>query len=141
MSQPIRTTAFFATGSIKFALLSSLTLFLSGCASDYSFNSNLDPDAFNEYFKAGNVTLFDNSHLPKGQFDVIGLVEGESCQDTENGMPASEEEARTLARQKAADLGATGVIIKQCLTINEPSAGCFSQTICVGQAIKQTLAD
>ncbi|MBR9727408.1 Rcs stress response system protein RcsF [Shewanella intestini] len=112
------------------------TLLLSACAGDYAFKSNLDGDAINEYFKPGDVTLFTDGQLPKGQYKILGLVEGLSCQHTENEVPATKRQARTQARRKAADLGANGMIVQNCHLIEEPDNTCHTQAMCVGKAIQ-----
>lgn len=121
---------------MKIFLSSALVLLLSACASDYSFNSNLDSEAINDYFKASDVILYEGDTLPKGHYELKGLVEGESCQADTNGAPASLADARTEARRNAADKGANGIIIKQCVIFEEAAQGCISRALCVGQAVK-----
>ncbi|MGI2025404.1 Rcs stress response system protein RcsF [Shewanella glacialipiscicola] len=121
---------------MKIILSSALVLLLSACASDYSFNSNLDGEAINDYFKASDVVLYEGDALPKGHYELKGLVQGESCQADLNGAPASLADARTEARRNAADKGANGIIIKQCVIFEEAAQGCISRALCVGQAIK-----
>ncbi|GGB47997.1 hypothetical protein K8B83_17010 [Shewanella inventionis] len=125
--------------SVKHALfLSSAALLLSACASDYVFKSNLDGKAINEYFKVGDVVLYDGEVQPKGQFEVLGLVEGEACQETQKDTPPQMAEARTNARKAAAELGANGFVVKSCFMITEADNSCYSRAFCVGQAIKTT---
>ncbi|AVV86063.1 Rcs stress response system protein RcsF [Shewanella putrefaciens] len=121
---------------MKIILSSALVLLLSACASDYRFNSNLDTEAINDYFKASDVTLYEGESLPKGHYELKGLVQGESCQADINAVPASLADARTQARRSAADKGANGIIIKQCVMFEEAAQGCISRALCVGQAIK-----
>ncbi|MGZ9897850.1 Rcs stress response system protein RcsF [Shewanella gaetbuli] len=116
--------------------ITSLSLVLTACAGDYAFNTNLDSEKINDYFKVGEVTVYEGSNLPKGKFDMLSLVEGESCQEQANDAPSSISDARTQARKKAAELGATGIIIQHCIDINEPDSVCVSRSICSGQAIK-----
>ena len=126
-----------SSSQLKMLSICSFALLLTACAGDYAFTSNLDGKAIDEYFKVGDVALYEGDILPKGRYSVIGLAEGEICQDVINGAPASIEDARTEARKKAADMGANGLIIKQCLVIEEQEAGCFTRSLCVGQAIKR----
>ncbi|MDO6620788.1 Rcs stress response system protein RcsF [Pseudomonadota bacterium] len=119
-----------------FSLAISSAILLSGCASEYTFNSNLDAKAIDDYFKPGNVVLYKENQRPKGSFEVLGLVEGESCQQTADGVPASIADARTDARKQAVELGANGLMIKKCLLTEQQVDSCYSQAICVGQAIK-----
>ncbi|MCL1138629.1 Rcs stress response system protein RcsF [Shewanella pneumatophori] len=123
---------------MKKLLLPAFIIMLSGCAGDYTFNSNLDSDAINDYFKASDVTVYEGAMQPVGPFEIKGLVEGETCQVSENDAPASIAEARTLARRAAADKQANGLVIKNCLLIEEASPNCVSRALCVGQAIITT---
>ncbi len=120
---------------MKKMLIPALVILLSGCAGEYKFNSNLSGEAINDYFKASDVIVYENS-LPSGNFERKGLVEGESCQIAKNDPPASIVEARTIARRAAADKGANGLIIKTCFLASEQTPLCVSSAICVGQAIK-----
>ncbi len=125
------------TFSVKQAwVVSTIALLLSACASDYVFKSNLDGKAINEYFKVSDVVLYDGDVQPKGNIEVLGLVEGEACQETEKDAPPQMSDARSNARRAAADLGANGFVVKSCFMINEPDNGCYSRALCVGQAIK-----
>ncbi|BFL84838.1 Rcs stress response system protein RcsF [Shewanella baltica] len=126
---------------MKIILSSALVLLLSACASDYSFNSNLDGEAINDYFKASDVTLYEGDTLPKDHYELKGLVQGESCQADVNSVPASLADARTEARRNAADKGANGIIIKQCVMLDEAAQGCISRALCVGQAVKTATAE
>ncbi|WP_028768087.1 Rcs stress response system protein RcsF [Shewanella fidelis] len=123
---------------MKNLLLSAVIIAVSGCAGDYTFNSNLDSDAINDYFKASDVTVYEGTLQPVGPFEIKGLVEGETCQIADNDAPASIAEARTLARRAAADKQANGLVIKNCLFIEEASQNCVSRAICIGQAIVTT---
>ena len=123
---------------MKYLLPSALLLVLSGCAGDYTFNSNLDSDAINDYFKASDVTVYEGALQPVGPFEIKGLVEGETCQVSENDAPASIVEARTIARRAAADKQANGLVIKNCLLIEDATQNCVSRALCVGQAIVTT---
>lgn len=126
---------------MKTLLIPALVLMLSACAGDYKFNSNLSGEAIDDYFKASDVTLYDATFAPKPPYEIIGLVEGETCQEQANDAPADLSEARTLARRAAADKGANGLMIKKCLLIEEQGQGCFSRALCVGQAIKSPVTD
>ncbi|MCL1042085.1 Rcs stress response system protein RcsF [Shewanella marisflavi] len=117
----------------KTALILS-ALLLSGCAGEYTFNSNLDGKVINDYFKVGEVKLYQET-LPKGSYELKGMVEGESCQVRTQDVPASISDARTQARRAAADKGANGLIIKGCTLVEQPGNTCVTQALCVGQAI------
>ncbi len=140
LKQLVHTLSLKATAmifSVKNALVfSGIALLLSACASDFVFKSNLDGKAINEYFKVGDVVLYDGEVQPKGNFEVLGLVEGEDCQETAKDTPPQMAEARTNARRAAAELGANGFVVKSCFMITEADNSCFSRALCVGQAIK-----
>ncbi|WP_372870977.1 Rcs stress response system protein RcsF [Shewanella sp.] len=116
-------------------------LALAGCSSDYHFSSNLDREAINDYFKAGDVALVEANQKPSGHFEILGLIEGEACQVNPQDVPVTLADARTDARRKAADKGANGLIIRTCTLITEPGGGCHSRSLCIGQAIRQASAD
>lgn len=116
------------------------TLLLSACAGDYAFKSNLDGEAIEEYFKAGDVTLYEDGQLPDGNYTNLGLVEGGACQESTSTPPALIADARTEARKKAANLGGNGLIVKRCVLVEEADPTCVTRAICVGQTIK-TLSD
>ncbi len=125
---------------MKYLLPASLVILLSACAGEYAFKSNLDGEAINDYFKVGDVALYEGSVQPKGPYEIKGLVEGETCQVGESDAPASIVEARTLARRAAADKQANGLVIKNCLLIEESTPNCVTRALCVGQAIVTTTA-
>ncbi|WP_417760154.1 Rcs stress response system protein RcsF [Shewanella sp.] len=119
---------------VAFPVVSLSLLLLSGC-SNYTFHSNLDKDEINNYFKPSQVTLYEN-RMPDAPYTALGMIEGTDCQIDENASPASLANARTDARRKAADKNANGIIMQKCAAIPEPAEGCFSRTLCIGQAIK-----
>ncbi len=127
---------------ITLALSLCLSLMLAGCASQYTFNSNLDAKAINEYFKPSEVRVYQDNNQPIGTYNTLGLVEGESCQQKEGDIPANFTDARTQARKKAADLNANGIIIKTCTLLSQEALGssssqrCVTKAICIAQAIK-----
>jgi RcsF protein len=125
------------TFPLKYAFIASgIALLLSACASDYTFKSNLDSKAINDYFKVGDVTLYEGNDQPKGTFETLGLVEGEACQETKQDAPPQMAVARSNARRAAADMGANGFVVKSCFMITEADNSCFNRALCVGQAIK-----
>ena len=125
------------TFPLKYAFIASgIALLLSACASDYTFKSNLDSKAINDYFKVGDVQLYEGSDQPKGTFETLGLVEGEACQESKQDAPPQMAVARSNARRAVADMGANGFVVKSCFMITEADNSCFSRALCVGQAIK-----
>lgn len=87
-------------------LILMMPLIASGCA-DFAFNSNLDKENFDEYFKPGSVRIYEQSELADLNYLYLGTVEGESCQSDANQAVPNAGEARTLARRRVADMGAT----------------------------------
>lgn len=120
---------------MKKTTLALFALLLGGCAGEYTFNSNLDGQAINDYFAVTDVVLYQEGSQPSEVYEVKGLVEGESCQARVNDVPASISEARTAARRAAADKGANGLLVKRCLMFEEATQACVTRAICVGQAI------
>lgn len=113
-------------------------LLLTGCAGEYTFNSNLNSEAIDDYFKAGDVTVYSNQTPPPHQFIALGTVEAEVCQEIESAPPISVSDARTKLRRVTADKGGDGVIIHRCSLFESSEQGCFSRAFCVGEAIKAT---
>ncbi|MBY6186935.1 hypothetical protein KUV89_09905 [Marinobacter hydrocarbonoclasticus] len=119
-------------------LLLSGTL-LSGCAGNYAIDSNLDKAHFERYFAPGQVKLL-SPDAAIGNAEVLGLVEGISCQARAQDVPANDADARTEMRSQAAELGADAVLLHQCLTLEE-QPGCVSARACYGKALKQGAQD
>jgi RcsF protein len=113
------------------AILSALLL--SGCSS-YQFSSNLDKENFDEYFKPSQVIVYSKSDLKDLEYQYIGAVEGSSCQEDENQIPANSRDARTKARINAANMNANGIVFQSCLDFDADKT-CRSNVICYGQAI------
>ena len=86
--------------NITMLLTLGSSFLITACSTNYSFNSNLDSNTINEYFKASEVQVYQGSLQPEGAYKVIGLVEGESCQELTNAVPASKADARTKLRRK-----------------------------------------
>ena len=115
-------------------LILMMPLIASGCA-NYAFNSNLDKENFDDYFKPGSVRIYEQSELADLNYLYLGTVEGESCQADTNQPQPNAGDARTLARRHAADMGCNGVTIDKCAEFND-TPGCLKQVICYGQALK-----
>ncbi len=115
-------------------LIIVLGLFLSGC-SNYSFNSNLDKENFDEYFKPSQVKVYEKTDLTDKQYLFVATVEGESCQRDDRDPVATPADARTQARLAAADTGANGIIFNACITLTEDSI-CQASVVCYAKAIK-----
>lgn len=125
---------------MKFIIVSFCFVLLVGCAGKYTFNSNLNKNEINEYFKVSTVQLIEKSHIPPRPFNPLGIVDGESCQIGLNDAPASAAMARTQLRKHAANKGANGVMLDNCINFDEPDSGCITRVYCVGQAISMESA-
>jgi RcsF protein len=106
---------------------------ISGC-SNYEFTSNIDKKNFDEYFKPSQVTIYEKAELLTLKYTTLGAVEGSSCQQTENDLPANIKDARTKARINAAEMHANGIVFQTCLNF-ERDKTCVSNIICYGRAI------
>ncbi len=115
-------------------LILMMPLIASGCA-DFAFNSNLDKENFDEYFKPGGVRIYEQNQLADLNYLYLGTVEGESCQADANQAVPNAGEARTLARRRVADMGGNGVSFDKCAEFSDVP-GCLKQVICYGQALK-----
>lgn len=122
---------------LRFLPIIFVLLFTTAC-SNFEYSTNLDKENFDEYFKPSEVTVYQKSDLEDLEYDVIGAVDGSSCQQKENEVPANERDARTKGRINAADMGANGVIFQTCLKI-EPDKTCITNTICYGRALNVTI--
>jgi len=117
---------------LRFSVLFA-TLFLSAC-SRYHLSTNLDKENFDEYFKPSQVSVYSKSALKTLDYEILGAVEGSSCQEESNQLPADIKVARTNARINAANMHANGIVINSCLSF-EADATCLSNVICYGQAL------
>lgn len=124
---------------LRFLTVSCSMIFLTAC-SNLQFSSNLDKENFDEYFKPSQVVVYTKYQLAELDYTFIAAVEGSSCQEEANDLPADAKQARTQARINAANLHANGIVFQQCLTF-ETDATCVSNIICYGRAIDVTLPD
>lgn len=107
---------------------------LAGCATSWTFESNLDPQAIGEYFAPGTVAIIDAEAV--AQRPALGPVSGEACQESSDQVPVNEADARTELRAKAASMGAEAVVIEQCATLSgkEAPPSCLTLILCSGHA-------
>ena len=92
---------------------------------------------FDEYFKPSQVTVYSKSDLQDLNYKLLGAVEGSSCQQESNDIPADIKEARTNACINAANMNANGIVFQSCLNF-EADSSCLSNVICYGRAIDVT---
>lgn len=110
------------------------TFMLTGCSSNYTFNSNVKPDNAKQYFSASKVKVFNDESEFMSSFDYVGLVEGFDCQEKPHLAPPDAANARTQARQAAFLQQANGVIFTSCIAIE--TKHCVAQTVCYGKAYR-----
>ncbi len=124
---------------LRLTFIYCCTILMSAC-SNMQFSSNLDKENFDEYFKPSQVTVYEKSDLLNLEYDVLGAVDGSSCQVEENDPPADIREARTNARIHAADLNANGIVFQSCIRF-EQDKSCISNIICYARALHVTSFD
>ena len=115
------------------ALLVSSVLVLSSC-SNFEFKTNVDPSNFKEYFKPSYASEVSEEDLEKVPNRSLGLVEGVSCQIKDTDAIATETDARTKARIKAADLGANAIKFGKCVRLTNTPA-CLVSVTCYADAL------
>ncbi|WP_432453830.1 MULTISPECIES: Rcs stress response system protein RcsF [unclassified Agarivorans] len=115
--------------------LAALAITATACSGNYSFNSNIDKQNFDNYLPAANVTIYAEEHIDPLNSEYLGIIEGVSCQEKVNQAPPQMVDARNDLREQAAALGANAVVIQQCYPINEPPA-CLAMLSCFGKAYK-----
>ncbi len=118
--------------TIRLSALFSILL-ISGC-SNYQFSSNLDKENFDAYFKPSQVTIYNKSELASLDYQLLGAVEGSSCQQEVNDIPADIKQARTNARINANNMGANGIVFQSCIDFEEDKS-CISNIICYARAL------
>ncbi|WNC70124.1 Rcs stress response system protein RcsF [Thalassotalea nanhaiensis] len=109
-------------------------MLLCACTNGPSVETNLDKENFDEYFAAGNVTVFQDENELPGKVKFLGLVEGDSCKAKENDIPANAADARTMAREKAASMEANAVVFTSCTPIEDQQ--CLEMMVCYGKAFQ-----
>ncbi|RJG47626.1 Rcs stress response system protein RcsF [Motilimonas pumila] len=117
---------------MRFYPFAALAL-LTGC-SNFSFDSNLDKENFDEYFKPSQVQVYEKEQLEDKQYIHLTTIEGSVCQESERDPVPTLADARTQARIAAAEVGANGIIFKSCIETSDDY--CMAASICYGQAIK-----
>ena len=117
--------------SLRQLLLASvLASCLTSCASNYQFESNIEPDKVKQAFMPSIVNVYPSVNALPEQHRFISLVEGESCQKTTNEPPATEAQARTDARRQALAMNANAVVFTGCVEV--PDEQCQHLMVCYG---------
>ncbi|MGN1280926.1 MAG: Rcs stress response system protein RcsF [Succinivibrio sp.] len=112
----------------------TLAALLMCACTGYEFKTNLDPSNFKEYFKPSYAQEVSDEELESLPNRSIGLVEGLSCQIKETDAIATEAQARTDARVKAADLGANAIKFGKCVHLKNTPA-CIVSVTCYADAL------
>ncbi len=111
--------------------LMSATL-LTSCAQVSDVSTNVDPENFRQYFAPAKVKIVESEQQLNGKFKLIGVVEGEDCQEKPHLAAPDPIAARTMARAKAFELGANAIIFSGCTSVETKQ--CVANLICYGKA-------
>lgn len=113
-------------------LLPLLAVVAAGCG-PMSFHTNLDPSNFREYYKPSSVDEVSSADLLRTSYTSLGVVDGLACQIKEGDYIATEADARTDARIKAADMGADVIRFGKCIRLEDTPA-CKVSVTCYAEA-------
>jgi len=94
------------------------------------------PGGFNQ-IDSGDIRIYHTGDTPARAYELVSVVNGESCQRQFNGEPASDNKAIQALRVDAVRFKAHAVIKTQCFSL-KPKADsiCYSEVSCVGRAIR-----
>ena len=122
------------------ALSLGLVLLLTSCAKINNVTTNLDSKNFTDYFAASHVGVYtDETEFESADYQYMGLVEGQDCQEKAHHAVPDPVIARTEARRQAYGLGGNAVIFSSCVTLEQESiknSSCLSTLVCYGSAFK-----
>lgn len=122
--------------------LFSAVIVLSACSSNYTVSTNLDKENFQTYFSHTKVKIAEDESEFKGRYKLIGMVEGQNCQEKPHHAVPDEIAARTHARQQAFQQQANAIIFTGCALIDNDQASkqCHATIVCYGKAyqVEQT---
>lgn len=110
----------------------ALSLMVCGCE-HFTFETNLSPKRFTDYYKPSTVEEVTEEQLTKLRHKDLGTVEGLACQVKENDYIATEADARTAAKRKAADKGANAISFGHCTRLVDTPA-CRVSVTCYAEA-------
>jgi len=111
-------------------------LTLTACSSNYTVSTNLDKENFQSYFSPTQVKIAEDESEFHGRYKLIGMVEGESCQEKPHHAKPDKIAARTQARRKAFEKQANAIIFTGCALIDDDKASkqCVASIVCYGKA-------
>ncbi len=124
---------------MKKILISALAAWCCAGCENFTFTSNLDPDNFTEYYKPSMVETVTEDELQNVRHKSLGMVTGLACQAKERDYIATEADARTDAKVKAADMGADAIKMGRCVRLeNTPackvSITCYAEAYSLGES-------
>jgi len=84
-----------------------------------------------------DIEIYRDDNTPSRSFDLISIVNGESCQRQFEGAKASDNDAIQSLQLDAIQFKADAIIGTQCFSL-KPQADsiCYSEVSCVGRAIQ-----
>lgn len=86
---------------------------------------------------SGNVEVYRGDNKPSRAYELVSIVNGESCQRQFKGEEASDNDAIQVLREDAVRFNAHAVIGTQCFSFKpEADSICYSEVSCVGRAIQ-----
>ncbi|NWO02541.1 MAG: hypothetical protein HLX52_06250 [Idiomarinaceae bacterium] len=86
---------------------------------------------------SGDVEVYRGDNKPSRAYELISIVNGESCQRQFKGAKASANDAVQALQEDAARFKAHAVIGTQCFSFKpEADSICYSEVSCVGRAIQ-----
>lgn len=117
-------------------LLVSAALVLTGCSTNYTLTTNLDKENFKTYFSPAQVKIVASESDFTGRYKLIGLVEGQDCQEQPHHAVPDEIAARTQARLQAFEQKSNAVIFTGCALISDDQASkqCHATVVCYAKA-------
>ncbi|MDV6315418.1 hypothetical protein [Idiomarina sp. HP20-50] len=86
---------------------------------------------------SGDIGIYREGNQPSRAYELISIVNGESCQRKFEGPKASDEEAIKALKIDAMQFEAHAIVAAQCFSL-KPQADsiCYTEVSCVGRAIQ-----
>lgn len=120
----------------KTILVLVLVFGLSGCGSFLPIR-NLDNVPQETKEAALSLPLVRSADLPPGSFDLLGPVEGHSCQNQLLDKPASKLDAELRMKVEAFELGARAILDATCNALGTNyGTNCWHSFSCSGHAVR-----
>lgn len=84
-----------------------------------------------------SVDIYQMGDSPSANYEIVSVVNGESCQREYKANPASEPDALKALKTDAARFKANAIIEAQCFHLKpDADSVCYSEVSCVGRAIQ-----